>query len=163
MTLSARSPAVVAFVAAFEENQNVAGHPMTVVASDRRKYIAIDEVDRGATPPYYYRNGRFLVDRADGRVYAIRGYGQRGEPIGSLVPMALRYREATRTFDPSSRMHVRMGRSGLATTEKAELRAAFMQHGRPRTRRSDAGVKRGPNAAGRHAAAPHRHTHARRR
>ena len=142
---------MTAFVAAFEENQNVAGHPMTVVASDRRKYIAIDEVDRGATPPYFYRNGRFLVDQADGRVYTIRGYGQRGDPIGSLVPMALRYREATRTFDPSSRMHVRMGHSGLATTDKAELRSALTLRGRARRR-----------PAGTHAAKPHRHTHARR-
>jgi hypothetical protein len=135
MALSASSPEVRAFVRAFEENQNVSrkpGYRLKVIADDRKKYIAVDEVDEDATPPYHYpnishRGGRFLIDRADGTVYGIRGYGQRGYRVGNLERMTREYDAATATYDPSSRIHVG-GRHSPSTTDPAAIREVLQSH-----------------------------------
>lgn len=129
MTLTADSPEIRDFIAAYEENINLGhfGKNQKVIAEDRRKYIAIDEVDRDATPPYHYpnvshRGGRFLIDREDGTVYSIEGYGKRGYRLGEAGAMTARYREATRTFNPDSRVMVEHGHAGVRTTPKAPAR-----------------------------------------
>lgn len=119
---SADSPAVRDFIAAAEENRSqgegVYGF-RGLRAENRRKYIAIDE-DLGGQ-----WSGRFLVDREDGTVYGIRGYGQRGHYIGTLASLAAQYREATRShpYIPHSgpRAHSETGRAGVVRHHQPRL------------------------------------------
>lgn len=119
--LSASSPEIQAFIAAYEENSNLGhfGRNQTVIAEDRRKYIAIDEVDRGATPPYHgHRGGRFLIDRERGTVHTIDGYGKKGRwTPGTVESLTRQYREATASFDPHSRVMVEHS-GGVRTTPR---------------------------------------------
>jgi hypothetical protein len=107
-TFHADSPEIRRFVAAYEENQNIAGHSCQIIAEDRRKYIAIDEERAGS------RSGRFLIDRTTGIVYTIKGYGQRGYSVGTVTGLTAQYRDATATYDPRSRMHTETGGSRVA-------------------------------------------------
>src|SRR5258708_470804 len=93
VTLSANSPEIRDLVAAYEENRNLGSfgylrnaYPYTIVAIDRRKYVAIDE-----TCGEVHHSGRFLVDRATGEVYSIRGYGQRGHRVGTVAGLTEQY------------------------------------------------------------------------
>lgn len=141
--LSASSPEIRELLEAFKANQDVAhtrtgGWYMKPIAEDRKKYIAIDEVDRDATAPFHYphishRGGRFLIDRNDGVVYTIKGYGQRGYRVGTVESLTRRYREATATFDPSLHMHA-MGRDMVAVAPQRKSGLTVLQGGRPRRR-----------------------------
>lgn len=120
MTLHPESPEVVDFVAAYEENRNLAhgrglsGYRVVVVA--RRKYLAVDEVPtfEGRDCPHQ-QSGRFLVDRETRQVFTIRGYGQRGWYVGDLATLATQYRTASGTFRPGARCHVERGRGRVAS------------------------------------------------
>jgi hypothetical protein len=108
--LTADSPEVVEFVAAYQENANLAlGHlehiTCRIVAETRRKYILIDEIDQCDGRDCAGRSGRFMVDRATGRVFTIRGYGQRHRPIGTLAGLAAEYRKGSATFNPTAGAH----------------------------------------------------------
>ena len=136
--LTADSPAVRDFVAAYEANQNIAGHPIKVIAEDRRKYIVVDEVDADATPPYRYphiahRGGRFMIDRETGAVHSIRGYGKAHYRVGDVAELTQRYREGTESFgDRPSRVHVEHGHAKVASAPPR--RFAVIQGGRSRRR-----------------------------
>lgn len=116
--LHALSPEVLDFVEAYQENRNcsLSAGPSgyRIVADDRRKYIAIDEVPTFEGLDCAGRGGRFLVDRASGTVFTIRGYGQRGHRVGTLEHLAAQYREGTATYRPDARVHVESGRSRVA-------------------------------------------------
>ena len=103
--LSATSPEVLDFIAAYQENQDTANH--RTIAEDRKKYIAIDEVDR-----------RFLIDKETGVVYSIKGDGQRGYRVGTVESMPASYRKATASFDPNSSVHMEARGSNLATSPR---------------------------------------------
>ena len=51
------------------------------IATTRRKYIAADFVERGQ------RSGQFLIDRATGDVFSIRGYGVPHQLIGHITDL----------------------------------------------------------------------------
>jgi hypothetical protein len=126
--LTATSPEILEFIAAYQENQDTANHRtggwyQKAIAEDRKKYIAIDEVDRDATPPFHYphishRGGRFLIDKETGVVYSIKGYGQRGYRVGTVESMPASYRKATASFDPNSSVHMEARGSNLATSPR---------------------------------------------
>lgn len=107
--LTADSPAVVAFVEAFQENTNLAksrgpsGYRVVVV--ERRKYLAIDRIPTFEGRDCPGQSGVFMVDRATGTVYKIRGYGQRGDRVGDLERMTEQYRAGSATFNPEARAH----------------------------------------------------------
>src|SRR6266700_6580121 len=94
-TFHADSLEIRLFVAAYEENQNIAGHSCRIITEDRRKYIAIDEQYMAGEGAFIGRSGRFLIDRATGIVYTIKGYGQRGYRIGTVTGLTAQYRDAT--------------------------------------------------------------------
>lgn len=119
--LTAESPEVVEFIAAYQENKNLAhSWRYVIVATARRKYLAIDEADDNGdgTPSEFHRSGRFMVDRETGAVYMIRGYGQRGDRIGTLEGLAAKYREGTATFNPNARAHLEGRRDHVAVWPK---------------------------------------------
>jgi hypothetical protein len=112
MMLTATSPEVLDFAEAYQENVSLARKwAYKIVAIDRRKYVAIDETDEG---PSVHRSGRFLVDREDGTVYTIKGYGQKGYRIGTLSGLAQQYREGTATFRPEATAHTETTHSRVA-------------------------------------------------
>lgn len=124
--LSATSPEVVEFVAAYEENRNLGvsqewranGWRVVIVAAERRKYLAIDESDAYGEEDAQldvHRSGRFLVDRETGTVYTIRGYGQRGHRVGALDTLAASFRAGTATYRPEARAHVERGHARVAS------------------------------------------------
>ena len=84
--LSATSQEIQRFQAAALINHGRADQP--IIATERRKYIALDRDN----------SGLFLVDRQTAIVYAIRGYGQRGERIGSLSNLIAQYEAANATY-----------------------------------------------------------------
>jgi len=116
MTLSADSPVIRELCSAYQENRNLTGWRYQIIAEDRRKYIAIDETDEGDHPPYVHRSGRFLVDRSDGVVYTIKGYGQRGHRVGIVETLTASYREGTATYptDRKPTCHVETSHSRVA-------------------------------------------------
>ncbi|HXN62320.1 MAG TPA: hypothetical protein VN886_17885 [Acidimicrobiales bacterium] len=140
--LTATSSEVVDFVAAYQENRNL-GHASgpsgyRIVVVERRKYLAIDEVRTFEGQDCPGQSGRFLVDRATGAVYTIRGYGQRGHRAGMLVILTEQFRQGSRTFTPEARVHVERGHARVASwpaaqTESAGLddveKAAYDYHG----------------------------------
>lgn len=74
-----------------------ATEPKTAI--DRNKLIALDHGSSGA----------FLVEKATGTVFQIRGYGKKGRPVGHIDALIARYREA----NEENRMraeHVKGGR-----------------------------------------------------
>lgn len=79
--LSASSPEIIeavnAWNAALERHARTGwkGH-----ATDRRKYIALDEEVNGE----HFASGHFLIDRETGDIWTIRGYGQRGGIVMNL-------------------------------------------------------------------------------
>lgn len=109
MTYTADSDAIREMVAAYEENRNLAhgrgpsGYRVVVV--DRRKYLAIDEVPTFEGRDCPGQGGRFLVDKATGVVYTIKGYGQRGWRIGTVEGLTAKYREGSATFRPDAPGH----------------------------------------------------------
>jgi hypothetical protein len=124
ITYSADSPEVVAFMTAVQDNRNLAvsrdwranGWEVRIVASDRRKYIAIDEADayQGELQDHH-RGGRFLVDRTNGYVYTIEGYGKRGRFVGTLEGLTAKFIEASATYDAKATAHVVAGKSLVAS------------------------------------------------
>jgi hypothetical protein len=124
ITYSADSPAVVAFMQAVQDNRNLAvskdwranGWEVRIVATDRRKYIAVDEADafEGELQDHH-RGGRFLVDRATGVVYTIEGYGKRGRACGTLEGLTVDFTLASATYNPEARSHVVAGKKLIAT------------------------------------------------
>ena len=122
MTLTANSPNVVEFVAAYQENRNLASSwRCCIVVIERRKYLAIDEADANddGSPSEYHRSGRFMVDRETGVVFTIRGYGQRGDRIGTLEGLAARYREGSATFRPNANTHREFTHSHVASWSRS--------------------------------------------
>ena len=110
--LSADSPEVVDFMAAYEENRNLATTwRYRIVGETRRGYITIDEADADGGPS---RSGRFMVARATGEVFTIRGYGKKGYRIGTLADLTGDYRAASATFRPDARCHTETSRSRVA-------------------------------------------------
>jgi len=144
--LSASSPEIRELLAAFLENQDAAHKGrwyQKPIAEDRKKYIAIDEVDRDATAPFHYphishRGGRFLIDRETGVVYSIKGYGQRGYRVGTVESLTESYRQATATFDPSLHAY-QMGRNMVASSPQRRPGLTVLQGGRPRRKRRHIG------------------------
>ena len=124
--LSASSPEIRAFVEAYEENRGLAfrrgrGPGFTrpyIIAEDRQKYISIDEADHGDESPGFLhsRQGRFLIDRNDGVVYNIKGYGKRGYRAGTVEQLTDEFRAASASFDTSSRVASLRGHAGIAET-----------------------------------------------
>lgn len=124
-TYSATSPEVLAFAQAVQDNRNCAasaawranGWEVRILASNRTKYIAIDETDAldGKVLDDVHLSGRFLVDRATGRVYTIAGYGRKGNYAGELAALTAKFVEATATFDPNARAHVERGQARVAS------------------------------------------------
>lgn len=116
--LSAASPEVRTFVAAYEENKNLtsAGRPSgyRIVVVERRKYLAVDEVltFEGADCPG--QSGRFMVDRETGAVFTILGYGKRGHRVGTLEGLTAKYLKGSATFWPDARSHSETSRSRVA-------------------------------------------------
>lgn len=108
--LTADSPEVRDFAAAYQENKNLAhargpsGYRIVVV--DRRKYLAIDEVPTFEGSDCPGQSGRFLVDKATGDVYTIRGYGQRGHRIGTVADLTEKYRACSATFRPAASVQI---------------------------------------------------------
>lgn len=142
MPLTTHSPEIRELVAQVTENRINDGKRMgltypgwekshTAHAVDRRKYIAID-VDG---------SGLMLVDKAEGVVYGIRGYGQRGDRIGDIQRVTAQFRSANASFDPSARYAVK-SRTGPMVTVDAALpdrphshpRFTLIQGGQPRQR-----------------------------
>ncbi len=124
--LTAESPEVAEFVAAYQENRNLAassswlagGWRIAIVAETRRKYVLVDETDAyNGEPPRLdvSRSGRFMVDRSSGEVFTIRGYGQRGHRIGSLAGLTASYRAGSATYVAGSRTHMETGHSLVAS------------------------------------------------
>jgi hypothetical protein len=120
MTLSATSPEMLDFVEAFQENRNLGWRGRgrsgsRIVAVERRKYIAIDEIHtfEGADCPG--QSGVFLIDRETWEVYKIEGYGKRGRRVGSMAELAIRYREASATFTPETTAYSETRGSHVAT------------------------------------------------
>lgn len=117
--LAAGSPEVVDFVEAYQQNRNLAqsrgpsGYRVVVV--ERRKYLAVDEVPTFEGNDCAGQSGRFLVDRETGVVFTIRGYGQRGDRIGTLSRLAVQYREGSATFNAAAGCHWETGGSHVAT------------------------------------------------
>jgi hypothetical protein len=124
-TYTASSPEVVAFMAAVQENRNLAvssswranGWEVRIIAEDRRKYIAVDETDayQGELMADVHRSGRFLVDRVTGVVYSIKGYGQKGYYVGTLESLTAKFIAASATYVPEARSHVETGKSKVAS------------------------------------------------
>jgi hypothetical protein len=124
-TYTASSPEVVAFMAAVQDNRNLAvgrdwranGWEVRIIASDRRKYIAVDETDafEGEVMADVHRSGRFLVDRATGYVYTIEGYGRKGSFVGTLVTLTEKFIAATATYDPNVWCHTETAKSRMAS------------------------------------------------
>lgn len=56
-------------------------------AHDRKKYIALDRGQRGVN-----QSGVYLLDKATGDVYSIKGYGRPNRRIGTLEDMTARFR-----------------------------------------------------------------------
>jgi hypothetical protein len=129
-TYTASSPEVIAFMAAVQENRNLAvssgwranGWEVRIIAEDRRKYIAVDETDayQGEVMADVHRSGRFLVDRAMGYVYTIEGYGKKGHFVGTLEDLTAKFIAATATYDPEARSHVETGKSKVASWKGAK-------------------------------------------
>ena len=117
--LSASDPAVIEFVTAYQENRDLGSRAWTpsgyrVVTVERRKYILVDEIPTFEGVDCPGQSGRFMVDRATGEVYTIRGYGKRGHRIGTLAGLAEQYRAGSATFDPEARAHMETRRSDVA-------------------------------------------------
>lgn len=124
--LTAQSPEVADFVAAYQENRNLAAHNWryVIVVSERRKYLAVDEADanENGSASDMHRSGRFMVDRETSVVYTIRGYGQRGDRIGTLATLTAKFREGSASFQPEAGCHVETGRSRVASWGKTPER-----------------------------------------
>lgn len=101
--MHARSPEVIAFITAYQENRRLATQTKhVIVAIDRRRYIAIDEADSAETE---HRTGRFLIDTTDGTVYTIKGYGQRGRRVGTVQDLIEKCQAATATYNDRTKAH----------------------------------------------------------
>lgn len=74
-----------------------------IVIIERRKYINVDEKPTFEGEDCPGQSGRFMVDRATGEVFTIKGYGQRGQRIGTLEALAAQYRAASATYHPAAR------------------------------------------------------------
>ena len=116
--LNAASSEVVEFLAAYQENRNLAASRgpsgYRVVVVERRKYLAIDEVPTFEGRDCPGQSGRFMLDRETGLVYTIRGYGQRGDRIGTLDALTRQYRAGSATFRPDAEGHLETRHSHVA-------------------------------------------------
>jgi hypothetical protein len=93
--LNSKSPEILAFLTAWHENgranftrnYDVLDYDTYAVksAKDRTKFIACDRRDSGV----------FLVDRATGDVYSIKGYGRPNRKVGTVVGLTAAYNAAT--------------------------------------------------------------------
>ena len=135
----ADSPAVRGMIDAYQENRNMAQRGPSgyrIVAIDRRKYVAIDEILTFEGRDCPGQSGRFMVERATGRVFTIRGYGQRGHYIGTVEGLTEQYRAGSATFpEGGSSVHVETGWSRVASvpggqepTEQQELTLTTTDH-----------------------------------
>ena len=100
--MNATDPEVQDFLEAYQTNRHLAAPDgpsgYRVVVIERRKYLAVDEIPTFEGQDCAGQAGRFLVDRADGSVFTIRGYGQRGHRIGTLASLTATYRAGTATY-----------------------------------------------------------------
>lgn len=80
---NATSTEVQQFVAAYTR---VVGYNYPLTATTRKKYIAVDRDGSGV----------FLVERTTGRVYNVKGYGQRGLWVGTLSNLTSAYNHTER-------------------------------------------------------------------
>ena len=93
--LHAQSPEIVDFLAAWHENGRASftreytnldyDSFAPKVAKERTKFIACDAGT----------SGMFLVDRATGDVYSIKGYGRPNRKVGTVAGLTAAYRAAT--------------------------------------------------------------------
>lgn len=100
-TLTANSPKILAFLAAWHENGRASFNRMTPgldyddykakTAKERRKYIALDYGNQ------HNRSGCFLVERETGIVYSIKAYGVPNRVLGSLAEMTAKFVAASAT------------------------------------------------------------------
>jgi len=97
--LQTDSPQVQQFLAAWHENGRARwareyvnlnyDQDQEKTAHERRKYIALD---RGGKVT---RSGVYLLDKATGEVYSIKGYGAPNRRLGTLAELTQRLHDAT--------------------------------------------------------------------
>ncbi len=102
MTYTVEHPAVAAFLSAWHENGRAAFERSTPsldydtyypkTAKDRSKYIALD---RGGE---FNRSGVFLLDKATGIVWSIKGYGVKNRQLGHIDALTAKYESGRSTF-----------------------------------------------------------------
>jgi len=100
-TLTASSPEVQRFLAAWHENGRAPFQRFTPnldydsyypkTATERSRWIRLDKGGE------FNRSGEFVVDRATGEVYTIKAYGRPNRRIGTLASLTAEFSAATAT------------------------------------------------------------------
>jgi hypothetical protein len=121
--LGANSPEVLELIAAMDENlalvhERRGPSSYRVVVVERKKYLAVDKVATFEGRDGPGQGGLFLVDRADGTVYTIRGYGKRGHRVSEVVRLAAEYRAASLTYRENAGAHWETGLTKVASWTK---------------------------------------------
>jgi len=121
---------LLALAAAYEANQRSAGMERfhgnrRVFLSNRSRYVAFDTSTSGGQ---HDLSGLFLIDKADGSVYTIKGYGKRGYHVGTVRGLTAAYREETEHNERVRREHGGLPPSTVSRDRRAGVATV---HARP--------------------------------